>query len=171
MRAFLAPLTIALALALPQDPKPQEPPAPHRPSFFGGDAEATRIRGEILGAWQLTKGELPALGASGGGVAGYALFLDGYMSMEIHVEGNQARFSNNTFFQTGTHRWKIGDRPVLETYGLIGTNNTTEDEEYDYEQPGARREYKVQLDGDRLILERADLTGRLTFMRLGKMWR
>src|SRR6185436_7169269 len=113
MRTLLAPLTFALALALPQDPKGQEPPPARRPGFEGVDVEAQRLRNDMLGAWQLTRGEIPDLGASGGGVAGYAIFIDGYMSIEIHVQGNSAPDSENTFFQTGTHRWKLSDTSVL----------------------------------------------------------
>jgi hypothetical protein len=167
MRTLLAPLTLALALAFPQDPK--EPQVPHRPVFEGAALESARIRTEILGAWQLTRGEIPDLGASGSGVAGYALILEGYLSLEVHVLGNTAPDSENTFFQTGTHRWKLDDEAHLETYGLIGTHNITDDEEDDFEPPGLRREYNVELAGDRLVLERVDGKSRLTFMRLGKL--
>ncbi|MEO6710334.1 MAG: hypothetical protein ABI054_03670 [Planctomycetota bacterium] len=169
MRTLLLPLTLALAFALPQEPKVQEPPTPRRPGFAGADVDAARLREEILGAWQLTRGEIPDLGATGSGVAGYALFIDGYMSIEVHVQGHADPDSENTFFQTGTHRWKIDDTSNLETSGLIGTHNITEDEEYDFEPPGIHREYKVKLDGGQLILERSDRKARLTFMRLGKL--
>jgi len=168
MRMFLAPLSLALALALPQDPKVQEPPKP-KAGFAGVDVEATRVRNEILGAWQLTRGEIPDLGTTGSGVAGYAIFIDGYMSIEIHVQGSGDPISEGVYFQTGTHRWQIAETGLLETFGLIGTHNVTEDEEYDFEEPGVRREYKVQLEGERLTLTRTDHKARLTFMRLGKL--
>ena len=165
---FLAPLTFALAFTLPQDPKGQEPPPPHRAGFEGADAEAARFRTEILGAWQLTHGEIPAVGASGPGVAGYALFMDGYMSIEIHVQSGTPD-NQESYFQSGTMRWKIDDSSVLQTYSLIGTHNTADADEYDFEDPGERREYKVRLNGEQLILEKPDRTARFTFMRLGKL--
>lgn len=169
MRIFLASLAIALAFAAPQNSKGQEPAAPRPGIFEGEDVKAARVREGILGAWQLTRGEIPDLGASGGGVAGYALFMDGYMSLEIHVFGNTAPDSQNIFFQTGTHRWKISDTGTLDTYSLIGTHNITEDEEYELEQPGQRRAYKVRIDNEQMVLERIDRTSRLTFTRLGKL--
>jgi len=169
MRSTLAPLTLALAFALPQEPKDTPPTPPQKGGFQGADVAAAAKREELLGAWQLTRGEIPDLGATGSGVAGYALFIEGYMSMEIHVRGNLGPDSGNLFFQTGTHRWKLDDRSMLETFSLIGANNTALDEGYDFETPGYRREYKVSLDKDRLILERPDRTARFTFMRLGKL--
>ncbi len=169
MRIFLAPLAIALAFAAPQEPKGQEPAKPRPGTFEGADVKAARVREAILGAWQLTRGEIPDLGVGGSGVAGYALFMDGYMSMEIHVLANQGSRSSEALFQTGTHRWKLEDNGTLDSYGLIGTHNITEDEEFDFEQPGQRRSYKVRIDGEQLVLEKTDHTARLTFTRLGKL--
>lgn len=176
MRTTFATLAIALSALLPQDrPTGQDRPAgqgtpPRPPGHFETEAErAARAREDILGAWQLTRGEIPVLGVNQGGVAGYALFLEGYMSLEFHVAGNTASDSANTFFQTGTHRWKIEDNGVLATYGLIGTHNITEDEEYDFEEPGQRREYRAKIDGETLTLEKTDRTARFTFTRLGKL--
>lgn len=171
MRLFLIPLALALALAFqaPQVPAGQEPPTPRPGTFEGEDVRAARVRESILGAWQLTRGEIPDLGVAGGGVAGYALFMEGYMSLEIHAYGNTAPDSQNTFFQTGTHRWKLADNGTLETYSLIGTHNITEDEEYDFESPGQRRTYKVRIDNDEMVMEKADRTARMTFKRLGKL--
>jgi hypothetical protein len=169
MRTLLYPLTLVFALSLPQQPgEPAQEPA-KQGGFVSAAAEAAKLRENLLGAWQLTRGEIPDLGAGGSGVAGYALFLEGYMSMEMHVFGNTGGDSNDEFFQTGTHRWKLDDRSVMETFSLIGTFNTTEDEGYDFETPGLRREYKVRMDGDRLVLERPDRTARFTFMRLGRL--
>ena len=169
MRSFLAPLTLVIALAQPQEPKLQDP-QPARPGGFeSAEVQGGRLREGILGAWQLTHGEIPDLGVAGGGVAGYMLVMEGYMSIEIHVEGNTSPDSPNQFFQTGTHRWKLENNGTLETFGLIGTHNVTEDEEYDFEEPGLRRTYKTNLEGERLVLERSDRTARLTFARLGKL--
>ncbi len=169
MRFLLAPLTLALAFAQPQKPAVQDPPAPPVGGFESAQLRGDRVRESLLGAWQLTRGEIPALGVAGGGVAGYAIFIEGYMSMEVHAQGKTVPDSQDSFFQTGTHRWKYEDTGVLETFSLIGTHNVTDDEEYEFEQPGARRAYKVQVDGDRLVLERADRSARLNFMRLGKL--
>jgi hypothetical protein len=169
MRSILAPLTLALALALPQEPKDTPPIPPPKGGFPGADVAAAKLREELLGAWQLTRGEIPDLGATGSGVAGYALFLEGYMSMEIHVRGNLGPDSVNMFFQSGTHRWKLSDGSILESFSLIGANNTAQDEGYDFETPGIRREYKVRIENDRLVMERPDRTARFTFMRLGKL--
>lgn len=172
MRLFLAPVTFALALVLPQEPKQpgdQDPPARPGGRFETEAERSVRAREGILGAWQLSRGEIPSLGVSAGGVAGYALFMDGYMSLEFHVLGNTSPDSSNTFFQTGTHRWKLEDNGLLQTYSLIGTHNVTDDEEYDFEVPGQRREYRVRLDGEQLVLEKNDRTARFTFTRLGKL--
>src|ERR1700741_2537880 len=131
MRSFIAPLLLLSALAVPQDPKGQEPPA-RRGGFESAELQGARLREGLLGAWQLTRGEIPDLGVSSGGVAGYALFLEGYMSFEIHVIGKTGA-DDMDYFQTGTHRWKLEDNGTLETFGLIGTHNLTEDEEFDFE--------------------------------------
>jgi hypothetical protein len=91
------------------------------------------------------------------------------MSFEVHVLGNTAPDSPNTFFQTGTHRWKLEDNGILETFSLIGAHNVNEIEEYEFEQPGQRREYRARIDGEQLVLERVDRTSRFTFTRLGKL--
>lgn len=169
MRILLAPLAIALSFATPQEPKGQEPAKPRPGIFESVEVQTARNREGILGAWQLTRGEIPAFGVGGGGVAGYALFLDGYMSMEIHVIANKGSRSSETLFQTGTHRWMMEDNGTLNTYGLIGTHNITESEDFDFEQPGERRSYRVQLQNEQLILERTDRSSRLTFTRLGKL--
>jgi hypothetical protein len=169
MRMFLAPLAFALAFAHPQEPKGQEPPPRRAPGFETEADRSARVREGILGAWQITRAEIPNLGVTSGGVAGYAIFIEGYMSLEVHVLGNTDPNSANTFFQTGTHRWKLEDNGVMETFGLIGTNNITEDEEYDFEQPGQRREYRARIDGEQLVLEKADRTARFTLKRLGKL--
>ena len=166
MRIALAPLTLALLLALPQEPAA---PAPPKSGFPGADFEAKRLRTEILGAWQLTRGEIPNLGTTGSGVAGYALIQDGYLSMEVHVRGKINDVGTQLFFQTGTHRWKLDDRSMLETFSLIGTFNSTFEPEYDFEEPGRRREYQVTLENDQLVLARTDRTARFTFKRLGKL--
>lgn len=169
MRSFIAPLTLILALAAPQDPKGQQPTPPARQGGFETvESQGARLREGILGAWQLTRGEVPDLGVSSGGVVGYALFIDGYMSFEIHVIGRTGP-DDMDYFQTGTHRWKLEDNGTLETFSLIGTHNITEDEEFDFEEPGVRREYKVSMENDRMVLERSDRTSRFTFMRLGKL--
>lgn len=181
MRSWMTPwaasLTLALVPLVPQGPagsagaSAQTPKPEGLPSRARTDpaARALDVHASMLGAWQLTKGEIPDLGTTGSGVVGYALFLDGYMSCELHVFGNTGGDSEDVFFQTGTHRWKLDERLTMETYSLIGTHNVTEDEEYDFEQPGERRTYRVGLEGDTLVLERPDRTARLTFRRLGKL--
>src|SRR5688500_15931542 len=100
MHTLFVPLTLALAFVPPQDPKAPNPLTPRRGPFEPASVEATRLRAEILGAWQLTRGEIPDLGAHSGGVAGYALFTEGYMSFEVHVHGKTGNSgSNDVFFQ------------------------------------------------------------------------
>src|SRR5688572_16631184 len=109
MRSFASfPVVFAL-IALPwsaQDPKApdpagQDPAKPPAARFGDVREEAARLALGLIGPWQLTRAELPGEVLGTGSTAGYALFMEGYMSLEVHmVRGNINPLTDNSFFQT-----------------------------------------------------------------------
>jgi hypothetical protein len=169
------PLLLALgALILlpvqepPQDPTPAEEAA--RQWRDGSRIQAERMTKEIVSAWQLVRCERPSEDLAHGDVAGYALFTEGYMSLEIHLQSQLIPADGEgVFFQSGVHRWRFDESARLETVGLIGVDNFNDDEEFAFESPGERRQFRAWVSGDELVLERTDTQTKLTFQRLGKL--
>ena len=156
-----------------QDPPGSQEPEGERPLRAGvfynrgiQDPEA------LEGAWQITRVDLPEVPTASGDATGYALFLDGYMSLELHYrypfENPDPEFFN-IFFQAGTHRWRVDQYGRLETFSLIGSNNMNEDESLYFESPGTRRVLEAELSEDTLILTKEDGETRLYLTRLGKL--
>jgi hypothetical protein len=125
---------------------------------------------ELRGAWQLTRAQRGGEVFSGGNAAGYAIFSEGYMALELHLfSEDHLPDTDGTFFQTGVHRWQINAATELETHGLIGTTSFTEDEQVTFEPPGQRRAFRVAMEGKNLVLRHTDNWGELRFRRLGDL--
>jgi hypothetical protein len=125
---------------------------------------------ELRGAWQLVRAQRAGEVFSGTNAAGYAVFSEGYMAIELHLfSENHRPDTDGTFFQTGVHRWQINAATQLETHSLIGTTSFTEDEDVSFEPPGQRRAFRVTLEGKSLVLRHADNWGELRFRKLGDL--
>lgn len=174
MRMFVScPLVFAL-IALPwsaQDPTPSDPAKQDPVAHFGDvRADAARISQGLLGPWQLMRAEIPGENLTAGSTVGYALFMEGYMSLEMHFAyADTNPYSDSIFYQTGTHRWRVDDGAELETVCMIGTNNYNQEEIYDFQMPGSRSKFRVLLAGDDLTLIRKESTTKFFFKRLGKL--
>lgn len=174
----IAALGLGLANAGQDAGTAQDPPSSQEPE--GGRAKRGGVfynRGlqdpeALFGAWQITSIDLPGVPTATGDSTGYALFLDGYMSLELHYRypyQNPDPEYFNTFFQAGTHRWRVDQYGRLETWSLIGSNNMNEDESLYFESPGTQRILEAELAGDTLILTKEDGETRLHLKRLGKL--
>ncbi|MBI5432602.1 MAG: hypothetical protein HZA52_07220 [Planctomycetes bacterium] len=167
MRLELVVLAFALAPWSPQAPAGQDP-AP-QPFPLSDSAVASGLDVAITGAWQLQNIESTAIPLFPGDLIGYALFHDGYLSLEIHgVSQVGLDDSDGEFFQTGFHRYSFDGRGGMETYSMIGVSNLTEDEDVLFLPAGDRRKFKVTCLNERLTLERSDGL-RLVFKKLGKL--
>jgi hypothetical protein len=172
----LGALVLAGALALAQDPPPparggggdggeQEEEVPKWP--LASDARNEALRKELLGAWQVVQTEHRGSTLPGGSGTGFALFVDGYLSIEVHMRLVSALpGGTGLFFQTGTHRWRLTPGGQMETSSLIGTHNFTPDEQVRFQPPGEARVWNVLLDGPQLTLERPG-ESRLVLRKLG----
>jgi hypothetical protein len=163
----LEPFLLVLALApwSRQTPSAQDV----KPFPLSDSAQAALVEERIDGAWQLLKAVAPGFPLFPGDTEGFALFHDGYLSLEIHGISQVALDdSDGEFFQTGFHRYAFDGTGWMDTFSLIGVTNLTEDEDIVFEPAGGRRRFKVSLVEDQLTLERTDGT-LLTFKRLGKL--
>lgn len=173
MRLYHLIAVLAL-MPLAQDPPPTPPDAPAKEAqakpFTLSDSErAKQLAKDIEGPWQLQRADWQEASMRQGDAVGFALFHDGYLAIEIHGRGlNLAPGLLGEFFQTGFHRYQFDPIGRLQTFSMIGVHNLTPDTEVEYEVPGQRREFTVQLVEDSLTLTRADGT-RLSFLRLGKL--
>lgn len=158
-------LGLALISWTPQSPAPQEP----IPFPLSDSASAVNLGELLVGAWQLERIESAQMPLSPGDVVGYALFLDGYMALEIHgVSRVGLEYSEGQFFQSGFHRYVLDGLGGLETSSLIGVTNLTEDETIIFQSPGDRRRFRASISEERLTLVRSDGT-TFRFMKLGKL--
>jgi hypothetical protein len=148
----VACLCLSLSTA-PQLPVPKEPPQPFSP---------TKSRNPVIdvmqGAWKLTKVESLTMDKERRMEAGYLLVAGDFFSFELHI-GWQSPNGNalTRVFQSGTHRFEIDDKYKMTTSSLIGSINDPKGLVL-FEQPGHRREYTVDCDGDTLKMKREDET-------------
>ena len=170
-------LLLALVLGFQQPPVPPQegpPPVPQEGDVaeavtwpLASDALNERIAEEILGPWQVVSAEFQTASLPKGSATGYALFVPGYLSLEVHMRmPSQVPGRSGLYFQTGTHRWRLNSAGRMETFSLIGTHNFTFDAQEEFQPPGQRRLFDVTLDGDQLLLVRTGET-RLVLRRLG----
>ncbi len=162
----------AFPLAAQQPKRPTPEPAPQaEPEWPWGNAkEADRLRGDLLGTWQLLSADMRGTSYAGRTCGGYMLVLPGYVSMHTQLmlaDANDPRASEPSF-ASGTHRWFYDEgRLLLVLNSLLSVNDMNSNAEIDYEAPGTQREYQMDLVGDDLTLTHgADV--RLRFHRLSR---
>ncbi len=126
---------------------------------FDGNVMAAKLTEELRGVWQLESAEFAGTRSRAPSTSGYMIVEETTLALEMHVHNpNHLRSTYGLFFQTGFFRWRITPGVRLEAVSLIGTSNMTEDERVEYEPPGTRRDFAVQLTGDRLTLTKSDRT-------------
>lgn len=176
----LEALVLALVL-LPwsQNPVPVPPAAgaagtaqtPETKPLSPEQLRTKQIADQLEGCWQLSSADSPMLDLANLQMTGYAIFREGYMSLEIHGVGLTLANQSNLreyIFQTGFQRYQINPNGMLETYSLIGSTNTMDRLGVQFEMPGMRRSFRTEFKGSSMTLARSD-GARLTFMKLGAL--
>lgn len=163
-------LLAALLLALPSQNPPQETGV--RPSAPPRDPEERRrsLEEQLLGAWQLvgvTYRDVPQQNST---FSGYMLVLPDYLSIDLHMlmKSKHPSESDQPFFQSGVHRWRIVGATKLETSSLIGTSNVNDWEAWTFEVPNVKRNFTLNFNGSILVLDREN-ESRMTFRKLPRM--
>lgn len=110
----------------------------------------------LVGAWRLASYHDINNDILPGDVVGYALFVDGFMSIELHGALAGDTVLDEDFFVAGTYRYKWDDAARLSLSTLIGSTNYNEFEEIEFVPPGTARDYEVRVDEAGLELTRLD---------------
>ncbi len=136
------------------------------------DERAAQIDDLLIGAWRLQayhdQGNVDfATNQS----VGYALFVDGYMSIELHVSVPDIVGEPIDFLFSGTYQYRWEEAARLRLTSLIGASNYNAYDILDFMPPGTTREYSVQVDETGLELTRLDSRGgnvgtRFVFQRM-----
>ncbi len=110
----------------------------------------------IRGAWQLVAyHDIDGVILSSD-VVGYALFVDGFMSIELHGALPETTILEDDFYITGTYRYKWDDAARLRLSTLIGSTNYNDFAVVEFIPPGTARDYEVRVDATSLELIRLD---------------
>lgn len=161
-------LVAAIALLVGAAPR-QDPPERDEKWPFGLEREIERLNEGLVGPWQLVSAQMQTRAVDPGRVKGYLLVMEGYLSLEVHLQAVQSLPDTlGLFFQSGTHRWRVNEQAKIETYSLIGTHNFTFDEDPEFQPPGQRSTFEIQLAEERLTLRKPG-ESTLVFKRLGKL--
>ena len=179
MKRLLPSLAFVLGALLPvvlQQGRAEQPPQEDDPAetdIFGRPVKgAKRLGASLLGLWQLmdvTDNRYPKTNRK---AAGYILFTEGYLALEIHMTWQESEGEGRiqaAQHQSGIQTYKIVANR-LQTASLIGSAfspDRTLFSTYDrlvWEPPGMRRNFTVKVDGSFLTLRRDD-GSQLTFAR------
>lgn len=155
-----------ICLCLAQKPVPKDDPDTKPTQSPGTKAATEAIVEEMQGTWRLVSMESLALQKQRRQEVGFMVVGGSYFSFELHfgwasVDGNATQRS----FISGTHRFEIDERGMLIANSVIGSAIDNEGRIL-FEQPGRRREYKVDCAGNHLKLKREDGT-TFEFERMG----
>ena len=123
-----------------------------------------QLLADMQGAWQLTAFEDPKVPAEDRQEVGYALVVDEFMSIELHMGWTPDRQPPFVMLHTGTYQIFLGPGHTMELTTLIGT--FTNRLRSRAERPGVKREYDVRVSQRELTLSRSD-GYTITFQRLG----
>lgn len=136
---------------------------------WGNAREAQRIEHEFCGVWQLFRLDVAGTSYLGSECHGYLIAQPGYCSLQFRIL-DRAEGDRRVVFPgsaAGTYRWKYDSARlliVLET--LLGADDLeSESGELRHERQGFSREYRIDLAGDEMTLDRGPQT-RLLFRRV-----
>ena len=165
--SFLFALSLALVPALSQGVNTDDDPGTQGYPWNNiSKGQGEKMLEELEGAWRLIKVTSPELNTTLRGDTGVALFTKDYMSFEMHLGwhdplGGLADWQ----FQSGTHRITIDGQKLLHLELQIGAAFDIEGE-IQFEVPGSRRSFRVELLGPSLVLTRTDTNDRFEFKRM-----
>jgi len=179
MKRLFPPLALAfgaLFAAAPQQgqvEQPQGEDAPAETDIFGRPVKgANRLGASLQGLWQLLDVKDSRYPSANRKVAGYILFAEGYLALEVHMTWQDSEGEGR--IQAAQHQSGIQTYQIvgsqLQTAGLIGSAFAPDRSifsTYDrlvWEPPGIRRNFHVKVDGSFLTLRRDD-GSQLTFAR------
>ena len=132
------------------------------------NARVEEMKDEILGLWEIRRMRTQSGVFQDNALVGYMLIAPDYLSLEFHIE----EFSKDRglegiemLFQSGIHEWKFSSLAELEMVSVIGTDGTT-GQWPEFEAPGKKRQFRIQIGGGQMRLERGNL--QLDLVRLSQ---
>ena len=165
--SLLLALTLALVPTLSQDSQTDDKAGTQGYPWNNiSKDQGEKMLEELEGAWRLIKVTSTELNTTLRGDTGVALFTKDYMSFEMHLGwhdplGGLADWQ----FQSGTHRISVDGQKILHLDLQIGAAFDIEGE-IQFEVPGSRRSFRVEILGPSLILTRTDTADRFEFKRM-----
>ena len=167
---LFAPALIAFPLGslMVQDPVPETGGDEEQeiPAFTGSlgsifSEERKHLEEGVVGAWTLQLYEDPNAFYNQSNIQGFAIFLDGFVSMSLTAQTYAPEFlstSGQQYFQSGTHRYRISPLLELQTASIVAFDNMEAEKVVYYEAPGTAREYSLNIDeeGKTLKMTRRD---------------
>ena len=158
---FVLLLSASALLALSPLPRVQDR-QDERPALSKTARLANRkLLARMQGAWRLVDMQLVEQDKSSFGEAhldhiGFCLVSGGYLSIEFHLRlATENDRDQGRSLVTGLHRFDLGEHGELETTTVIGTNTDPRGAP-EFEPPGTKRSYRIELAGDAMTLARDD---------------
>ena len=140
---------------------------PERGSGWGWNTQdqKARLHAEVLGFWELTHLSGEGSAFAGADLKGYLLFAPDYFAFEYHFrEPTEIRGLDNTYFQSGIHKYRFDGMGRMETSSMIGSSGGDDVGGLEFEEPGRARAFMIELAGDHLVL--AHTFSRFEFRRI-----
>lgn len=175
MHPTLPALALALALlpfatTFQERPKgPVQEPA-KQPLRSPAVVEAERIRGELLGTWELTRTEVGGNSYAGNTCRGYLVVQAEYCALQVRLVsmapgGRDMAFAGLT---AGTYRWTYDEARLMFSLSTLmqGSDMERLDGVVMYEAQGTQRDYEITVGGNDLTLTRRAGQIRMFFRRL-----
>ena len=133
-------------------------PAAQEPTRGAGrgwnpDAERERLHQDLLGFWELTRLTGDGLTFYGSDLKGYMLVSTDHLAFEYHYQ-QPTRLPDvqAKSFQSGIQKYRFDGMGRMETLSVIGASGSDQAEGVFMEQPGRKRAFLIELEGDHLVL-------------------
>jgi len=126
----------------------------------------------LRGSWDLLRYETAGAVVDSSEISGAAMFAEGFFSLVIHATGREEDTGQEMdMAQAGIFRFEVDDFSNLRSLTIIGHATPPEIDVAEAEisvieeQAGGMREYHLQVDGDRAVMQHFSGT-KLTFLRM-----